>query len=156
MTQKWRRINVDATWWRSIDVDTTLFWYQCPLGTLLYYFDGMNLCTSSKSKRRQLFASCIPTGVCFCDKQYCCISHIKFNAGIVSRREGAEGSGVGVGLIQISALASCSLTDNVNRCCIKKKKAYCKLKFHAMYIIRLQTWYKPSFMYMNTLWLKKY
>ena len=54
-------------------------------------------------------------------------------------------------LRQVSALASCSLTNNANRCCIKKKKAYCIMKFHAVYIIRLQTRYKPSFMYMNTL-----
>ena len=29
---KWRRINVSATWWRRIDVDTTSFWHQMPTG----------------------------------------------------------------------------------------------------------------------------
>ena len=29
---KWRRINVDATWSRRIDVDTTSFWYCVPAG----------------------------------------------------------------------------------------------------------------------------
>ena len=27
---KWRRINVDATWWRRIDVGTTSFWHDMP------------------------------------------------------------------------------------------------------------------------------
>ena len=31
-TLKWRRINVDATWSRRIDVDTTSFWYCVPAG----------------------------------------------------------------------------------------------------------------------------
>ena len=30
MTQKWRRINADATGLRRIDVDTTTFWHQMP------------------------------------------------------------------------------------------------------------------------------
>ena len=29
---KWHRINVDATWWRCIDVDTTSVWQQMPTG----------------------------------------------------------------------------------------------------------------------------
>ena len=31
-TLKWRRINVDATWSRRIDVDMTSFWYCVPAG----------------------------------------------------------------------------------------------------------------------------
>ena len=31
-TLKWRRINVDATWSRRIDVDTTSFWCCVPAG----------------------------------------------------------------------------------------------------------------------------
>ena len=31
-TLKWRRINVDATWSRRIDVDTMSFWYYVPAG----------------------------------------------------------------------------------------------------------------------------
>ena len=31
-TLKWRRINVDATWLRRIDVDTTSFWCCVPIG----------------------------------------------------------------------------------------------------------------------------
>ena len=34
MTKKLRRTNVDATWWRRIDVDTTSFWHQMPTGLL--------------------------------------------------------------------------------------------------------------------------
>ena len=33
-TLKWRRVNVDATWSRRIDVDTTSFWYCVPAGSL--------------------------------------------------------------------------------------------------------------------------
>ena len=32
LVRKWRRINVDATWLRRIDVDTTSFWHQMPAG----------------------------------------------------------------------------------------------------------------------------
>ena len=34
LVQKWRRMNVDATWWRRIDVDPTSFSYQMPAGLL--------------------------------------------------------------------------------------------------------------------------
>ena len=34
-TLKWRRINVDATWSRRIDVDTTSFWCCLPAGFIL-------------------------------------------------------------------------------------------------------------------------
>ena len=33
MVQKWRRINVDATWLRRIDVNTRPFSHQMPAGT---------------------------------------------------------------------------------------------------------------------------
>ena len=33
VTYKWRRVNVDATWWR-IDVDTTSFWHHMPTGII--------------------------------------------------------------------------------------------------------------------------
>ena len=38
MTWNWRRINVDAMWWRGIDADTTSFWHQMPTGP-----DGLTL-----------------------------------------------------------------------------------------------------------------
>ena len=32
LVPNWRRINVDAMWWRHIDVDTMSFWHQMPTG----------------------------------------------------------------------------------------------------------------------------
>ena len=37
-TLKWRRINVDATWSRRIDVDTTSFWCCVPTGHVRRHF----------------------------------------------------------------------------------------------------------------------
>ena len=36
-TLKWRRINVDATWSRRIDVDTTSFWCCVPAGNSFWH-----------------------------------------------------------------------------------------------------------------------
>ena len=35
MVPKWRLFNVDATWWRRIDGNTTSFYVMCPLGIFL-------------------------------------------------------------------------------------------------------------------------
>ena len=44
---KWRHINVDATWLRRIDIDTTSFWHQMPTGIVLththYYYSKLDL-----------------------------------------------------------------------------------------------------------------
>ena len=45
LVQKWRRINVDTTWSRRIDVDTTSFWYQMPAGRLVIQSEESSECS---------------------------------------------------------------------------------------------------------------
>ena len=65
-TLKWRRINVDATWSRRIDVDTTSFWCCVPAGNFSDFLYKSIFCRCSFELHRLVEAIQMRTNnICF-------------------------------------------------------------------------------------------